>query len=272
MNILVTLDKNYLVPLRTMLGSFFINNRKENIDIYMISDGLSFEDIKELEKFSSKFGANLFKVDFNQNIFDDAPALRYYSKAMYYRLLAASLLPEDLDRILYIDPDVLVINEVIKLYDIDFQDKLFVAASHGDRLGLIDAVNRVRLSNYEAESYFNSGIMMMNLEKMRKEIRKEEIFGYIKKHSKELILPDQDALNALYGHRILEVDDSIWNYDARHFEKYLLESKAEKDLDWIIDNTVFLHFCGKNKPWHKTYLGYFSALYKHYQKLIERIV
>lgn len=272
MNILVTLDKNYLHPLRVMLGSLFINNPGEVFDIYMIADGLDEEDYKSLEDFAAKGNSLIHPVEFDEAIFDGAPASRYYSKAMYYRLLAADLLDQDLDRILYLDPDILVINRVRDLYDIDFGDKLFVAASHGDRMGVIDTVNKIRLSNYKAESYYNSGVMMMNLAQMRKAIKKEEIFQYIEDNARGLLLPDQDALNALYGHEILPMDDSIYNYDTRHFEKHLLQSKAVKDMDWVVANTVFLHFCGRNKPWAKGYLGYFSALYKHYEKLISMYI
>lgn len=272
MNILVTLDKNYLYPLKVMLGSLFINNPGEVFHIYIIGDGLDEKDYLDLDDFASKKSSFIHPVDFDESIFDKAPAIRYYSKAMYYRLLAAELLPKDLDRILYLDPDILVINKIREFYQIDFGQKLFAAASHGDRMGVIDTVNKIRLSNMKADSYFNSGVMMVNLIKTREEIKKEEIFSYIGKNGKELILPDQDALNALYGHKILEVDDSLYNYDTRHFKRHFISSRAVKDMDWVVKNTVFLHFCGRTKPWHKGYLGYFSALYKHYEKLISNYV
>ncbi|MDD7306753.1 MAG: glycosyltransferase family 8 protein [Peptoniphilaceae bacterium] len=268
MNILVTLDKNYLHPLKVMLASMFINNPGQVFDIYVIADGLEDEDFKNLEVFAAKKASFIHRVFFDDRVFDGAKASRYYSKAMYYRLLAAELLPKDLDRILYLDPDILVINEISELYNIDFEGNLFAAASHGDRMGVIDAVNRIRLSNFKADLYFNSGVMMMNLEKMREEIKKEDIFSYIEDNAKGLLLPDQDVLNALYGHKILEIDDSLYNFDTRNFIKDFIASKADKNMDWIIENTVFLHFCGRSKPWHRGYFGYFSALYKHYEKLI----
>lgn len=73
-----------------------------------------------------------------------------------------------------------------------------------------------------------------------------------------MILPDQDILNALYGSMILPVDDSILNYDARQFEEYWLDSQGVKDMDWVMDNTVILHFYGKIKPWQKEYIGFFQ--------------
>ena len=190
---------------------------------------------------------------------------------MYYRLLSAQVLPEKLDRVLYLDPDVLVINPVRPLYDTDLEGNLMAAATHTGLLaGITDPVNRVRLENYEAEAYYNSGVLLMDLEAMRREVRPSDIFDYAREHADILLLPDQDILNGLYGARILGVDDSLWNYDARRFDRYRLVSQGEKDMDWVAEHTAILHFCGKRKPWNRSYQGRFAALYKHYQRLAQR--
>ena len=111
---------------------------------------------------------------------------------------------------------------------------------------------------------------MMNLELIRREVDPADIFDYVEKHHHALILPDQDVLNSLYGTRILPLNESIWNYDARRFDTYRLASQGEADMDWVMQNTVCLHFCGKKKPWKPSYRGRFSALYKHYQSLVTR--
>ena len=89
----------------------------------------------------------------------------------------------------------------------------------------------------------------------------------MERHARELVLPDQDVLNALYGERTLELDDAVWNYDARNFNTYLLRSGGECGLDWVLGHTAILHFCGKTKPWQPGYLHRFGALYKHYIQL-----
>ena len=94
----------------------------------------------------------------------------------------------------------------------------------------------------------------------------------MKEHAKELLFPDQDALNAMYGRRILEIDDSIWNYDARNYNNYLLRSAGVCDMDWVMENTAVLHFCGRAKPWQKGYIRRFGILYKHYMALTAKAV
>ena len=110
----------------------------------------------------------------------------------------------------------------------------------------------------------------MDLDRGRQEIKASEIFNYTREYAKELLLPDQDILNAMYGRRTLEIDDSIWNYDARNYNTYLLRSGGICDMDWVMRNTAILHFCGKSKPWQKGYIHRFGILYKHYENLTEQ--
>ena len=270
MNILVTLDRNYLQPLRVMLGSLYLNNPGETFEIYLVGDGLQAEDWADLERLCARRGA-LHPVTVPEDLFAAAPVVRYYSRAMYYRLLAAQLLPAELDRVLYLDPDILVINPLRPLYDTNLEGKLMAASVHRGLTDISSRVNRLRLDTPEAEGYFNSGVLVMDLAAMRRRMDPAEIFAYARDHADVLILPDQDILNGLYSTELDPVEERLWNYDARRFDRYQLSSQGEMDMDWVMDHTAVLHFCGKRKPWHKSARGRFSALYKHYQRLLTRL-
>ena len=97
MNILVTLDRNYLPPLRVMLGSLLRNDPGETFEIYAIGDGLLPEDWTALEELCAGRG-HIHPLEVPADLFADAPVARYWTRAMYYRLLAAELLPRSLDR------------------------------------------------------------------------------------------------------------------------------------------------------------------------------
>ena len=112
--------------------------------------------------------------------------------------------------------------------------------------------------------------MLEDLDAGRRQIRPQENFQYAREHKKELVLPDQDIFNALYGNKTLPLDDMIWNYDARNFSTYLLWSGGTCTLDWVMQNTAVLHFCGKAKPWQAGYFRRFGVLYKHYVQLTRR--
>jgi len=270
MNILFTLDRNYLTPLRVTLTSLFINNPNEAFDIYIAADGFTQEDHSSIHSLCARFHAAYHPVAVEETWFKSAPTLRYYSRAMYYRLLAAKMLPEALERILYLDPDMLVIGSIRPLYETEMGDYLYAACIHKGLVDLSTPVNKIRLSTYETKGYFNSGMLLMNLPRIRETVFPQVIFDYVRENHALLVLPDQDVLNGLYGEHILALDERLWNYDVRRYNEYRISSTGEHALPWVMENTAILHFCGKRKPWHKGSGGRFSALYRHYMQLLKR--
>ncbi|WP_233549524.1 glycosyltransferase family 8 protein [Lysinibacillus yapensis] len=248
-----------------MLKSLFLNNDKESFTIYLMHSSLLKEELSELREFIENQGNLLEIIEIKDDYFSDAPILLHYTKEMYYRLLAFKFLPQDLDRILYLDPDILVINSVSGLYNQDISGHLYAAAYH-DILSIRE-INKVRLNAYDIDAYYNSGVLLMNLELQRKIVDEQEIYNFVQKNGQKLIMPDQDILNALYSQKIKSLDERLYNYDTRYYRYYKLKNNGICDMDYIFENTVILHFCGKKKPWKKKYSGKFHALYKHYEKL-----
>ena len=91
----------------------------------------------------------------------------------------------------------------------------------------------------------------MDLDAARRFIDPAALFAFTRKHAQELLFPDQDLLNMLYGERVLALDDAVWNYDARNYSNYYLRSGGDCDMDWVFTHTAVLHFCGKAKPWKR---------------------
>jgi lipopolysaccharide biosynthesis glycosyltransferase len=267
MNILVTLDANYLKPLKTMLKSLFLNNPNEIFNIFLLHSRLRDEEVEGVKAYAKAHGSRVNNLKISDESFNEAPVLFHYTREMYFRLLAYKLLPEDLDRILYLDPDILVINPIRKLYDSDFDDYFYAAAYHD--IVSIKEINKVRLYPYKIDAYYNSGVLLMNLELLRKEADEREIYRFIEENRQKLVMPDQDILNAIYAKKIKDLDEKLYNYDTRYYNYYIFASNGKYDMGEIINKTVILHFCGKKKPWQKRYSGKFHSLYKHYEKLAE---
>lgn len=263
MNILVTLNSNYIKPLKVMLKSLFLNNAEDKFCIYVMHSRLSDDEVADIQNFVAANGSSSKIIRIDDKVFENAPVIFHYPREMYYRLLAFKFLPPELDRILYLDPDILVLNPVKELYYTDMGDYLYAAAYH-DVIS-IKEINRLRLNPYEIEAYYNSGVLLINLELQRELVDENLIFEFVEKNKAKLIMPDQDVLNALYSKKIKSLDEKLYNYDSRYYGIYKLKSKW--DMDMVINKTVFLHFCGKKKPWKKDYSGRFHALYKHYEKL-----
>lgn len=267
-SLLTTLDQNYLPQLQILLTSLSFNNPNDTFSIFLLHGGISEDALVPIQRQCDKYGYSFLSVRVDDDLFEGAPVTQQYPKEMYYRLLAPYLLPKPTKRILYLDPDILVINPLRPLWETKLEGNLFAAAAHTGKTELANNVNQLRLGTNRA--YYNSGVLLMDLEVGRQQIDPQALFRYVEQHRWELILPDQDIMNALYSEQILPIDDGIWNYDARNYSNYLLRSGGIYDTQWVMAHTSILHFCGKQKPWKKNYMYRFGVLYQHYMQLTRR--
>lgn len=262
LHILVTFDENYILPFKTMVKSLVISQLEIGIKIWLIYENMEDQLVKNIEEYCRDYGSNFEAIEVPNQYFKDVKVTNRYPKAMYYRLLAADLLPDYLNRIIYLDPDTLIINSLKDLWETDLGENTFAAASHTGIGDLAENVHKIRLSTDHV--FFNTGIILMDLDKARKLVNKKDVFQACENLDWEHVFPDQDLFNILYGNHTLQISDDLWNYDARFYAMYLLRSGGDHDLDWVMKNTSILHFCGKNKPWQEKGYNYFSSLYKHF--------
>ncbi|MDT2756193.1 glycosyltransferase family 8 protein [Enterococcus asini] len=265
--LLFTLDEGYIRPLKVALLSIYENNPYQSFRIWLVHERISSESLASLRVFAEDLAFEFQVVKVDGSNWESAPTVARYPKEMYFRLLAGEILPEEITKVLYLDPDILVINSLEELWNLDIENYLIAAATHIGLLDVATPLNKVRLDLDHA--YYNSGIMLLNLEQAREKVKWTDISQVIQKYNHYLLLPDQDILNYLYGKYAITIPEEKWNYDARMYTKYLARSLNKKDIHWVMDNTSILHFCGKPKPWDKKHDNRFTALYASYQKRAE---
>ena len=165
MNLLVTLDRNYVPQLNVMLFSALQSDPAAFFDVYILHDeGLSASDLTATRALlGQRGGLHLIRVD--ESGLTDAPTSDRYPKAIYYRIFAAKYLPHTLDRVLYLDPDLIVRKSLRTLYELPMDAAFFAAASH--IRAFLHRFNELRLGMGEDDPYINSGVMLMNLEALR---------------------------------------------------------------------------------------------------------
>ncbi len=270
-NFLFSIDDSYLEQLKTTLLSIKTASKEgETIHAYVMVKK-TLHKMTELSVFCQKQGILYHPILVNPHDFKEAPVSERYPDTIYYRLLAHEYLPEDLQTILYLDADILCLNNWKSVFEFDLGNNLYGACSHAKLTNLTNVINKVRLKSYESEGYFNSGVLLMNLPMIRKKVKRADIYQFISENTFNLLLPDQDVLNALYGDRIVSLPDEKYNYDVRKKTTYELISKGKWTLDWVIGETVFLHFCGKEKPWDPNYTGRFASLYKYFANQARKV-
>ena len=236
-------DTNYLPYLSCAISSLSEHaSGSEHYNIHILTTDFSAEALSETKKL---IGSNITVTvhDLSEKIAsikaELAVRLRdYYSDSIYYRIFIPNMFPK-LEKAVYLDADIILNDDVANLYDIDLGDNLIGAVTDESVVGIpvfCDYVKR-QIGLERASDYFNSGVLLMNLDAMR-EIGLEEKFVYLlKTFNFDTVAPDQDYLNLLCHGRV--------HYLDRGWNKHPIAGNeiAREDLH-------LMHYNMFNKPWH----------------------
>ena len=264
MNLLLSADRNYCSVLLDCLWSVAECGHADVYDVYILCSDFD-QDEKNLIKRNVQDSIHCHFVSVPQDLFVGFPASKRYPLQIYYRLAAPLFLPADLNRILYLDADITVINSLIPLYQSSFDGNWFMACTHTAKF--LTRANRVRLGIKADEDvpYINTGVMMMDLVQLREYLNMDDIRQYVERKQHSLILPDQDILTALYGRKVKLMDSLRYNLSDRTLAIYNADPSHQKiDLSWVRKNGVIIHYFGRNKPWNHHYSGILDVFYREY--------
>ncbi|MDD4353469.1 MAG: glycosyltransferase family 8 protein [Candidatus Nanoarchaeia archaeon] len=194
----------------SIISMFLNSNIKPKIHIIHNK----FTDKKKL-----KLAEKLFKTKFKYYLTDDKlfyglPVLGGYSS--YYRILIPELLPKNIDKILYLDCDTIVENDLTGLFSMDLAKHALAAVEDVVTLKSDFKNLKKRLKIPKDKSYFNSGVMMFNLDFMRENNSAKKIISFLHKNVDKIVMHDQDGLNAIlfnYWIKLPETYNYIINVD-----------------------------------------------------------
>lgn len=265
LNLLFSLDRNYLDIFFGCLYSIIKNGGKHHYHVYILHSDLKEPDVKQIQTLFPMVRFSFLFVD--PKLFEGFPQSDRYPLQIYYRLAAPLLIQEEIDRILYLDGDTIILNPLDELYNQDFEGNYIAACSHTGYI--LDSFNQIRLKMDEMVSYINSGVMLYNMPLVKKHFSIQKIQEFARANEYRLFLPDQDIITALYGHKIKELDFLKYNLGEKGLRHNNISPLKETiSLNWIEKNTVIIHYYGKNKPWKENYYGYLDYFYK---KIVQQI-
>ena len=261
MNILVTVDDNYVRPLRVMLDSFFRWNAKEKVTVYLFYAKVNTENRRLLADQIHVYGAAFEAVEIQDDFFADAPVLRYFPREMYFRLLCAQYMPKTEKRVLYLDPDMLIFAPLHQLYHMDLHGKTIGAVPDFAVENLMpECMQKIGLK--KGKRYVNSGMLLIDLVRMREVFSMEKAKKILEASGNVFSFPDQDLIN-LYFQDDIRYLKRTYNYNcgygsAKEFVRYLLQFPKKVP--------VIAHYMGETKPWTPQYYGKYGRLYYRYLK------
>lgn len=276
MDIVTCTDINYVMPCGVMLYSICVNNNGSSISFHVIIDSSVKEEHKEsLKKVISQFSNYKKTIHFyiidgekfnNLPRLDESNPKDYITKATYYSLFIPALLPKEIDKVLYLDCDIIVRDSLDFIWNTDIKSKS-VAVVPDVAEGIIDKYNRLRYP--QSKGYFNSGVVLINLKKWRDEDKLSVFILFMEQHPDRIKLHDQDVMNSFFYNDKVTLpikynfqEGFLWKemfYDYWKYEKQVLDARRDP---------IILHFTD-SKPWIEGCEHPFKEEFFKYQRKTE---
>ena len=245
MNIATALNRKYVKYACVMLTSLLMNQSGIDIHVFILHSDLTWQDKEQLKTLAEGYNHSIHFLMINKNNFPAGlPTTKTWSLEAYYRLMLLDILPPDVEKILYLDVDMIINKSIKELYDTDFGDSLFcVCPDMSVHFPVSDIRDQVFKDYIEQGfTYFNSGMMLWNVEKLRGKYCFKDYMDLAESLNYQMKAPDQDLLNLMHYKQVKFLDE--YRYDL--FSKIAYDSGIRYEN--ACKETTIIHYAGM-KPW-----------------------
>ena len=268
-NIVLASDDNYAQHVAVLAASV-LSNTKAKVNIHLLSDAVSKERLTLINNTVQSRGSTLRVYDMSSyDCFDNLFTSGHISKAAYFRLDIANILPEEVNKVIYMDVDLLVLQDIAELWQYDLQGRPLAAVpDYGIMASKRLMKQKQNVIGLPMDSlYFNSGVVIMDLEQWRKHGYAKQVIelaaaGNLPHH-------DQDALNKVFmgNWTALPLKWNVIPPVFNLFSKILLNGDLRKNAIAARKDKAILHFAGRYKPWEfDLHRGFNDAYYFYLHK------
>ena len=257
-------DDKYVQHLAVTIASILYNAKGDEYHFHILDGGISRKNKKRIEDLRSIKGFDVEFMPVNYDEFKDCPItgyVDYISKPTYFRFKIPSML-KDVDKVLYLDCDIVVLKDIAELFGTDMDGKCMGAIPdtanhwHKARISLGDK-NRL---------YCNAGILLINNKRCRELGVEDRLFSYARNPEQKITFQDQDVINIVLADEIKYLPIK-WNvmHDALCTSNPYPELPVEHD--YAVKNPHIVHFTNPQKPWNSRCKNpYRKSYYKFLKK------
>ncbi len=273
MNIVYTSDDNFVPQISAGMASVMENNRNSSVHFYIMSKGITDDHKKMLRSFTALYGQkiDIIELPSMEQLCGRKIDTGGWNDIVLSRLFLDSLLPEEVDKVLYLDGDTIVRKDIHTFYSTDLSEYVLAAAveptvpkDRKEVLGLSADAN-----------YYNAGVLLINLRLWKERDTGHRILQYFEDHGGQLFANDQDAINGCLHDEILSVSFTYnfcntYCFYAYHAVNRWMNSslRVPKDVyKAICKDPAIVHFLGEERPWRYGSRHRFGAdFFKYYKK------
>ena len=253
-----------------MCSLFDKNRDMKQITVYVLSLGLSEENREKLQTIAEAYGRELVILELGdiRKRFDFEVDTGGYDISIMGRLFMGEMLPESVKRVLYLDCDTVVVRSLKKMWKEDLGDAVLGAVMEPT---IYEAVKE-SIDLGKDDGYYNSGMLLVDLERWRKENVQEKLMSFLKEKGGALFASDQDLLNgALKGkiHTLMPEWNFFPNYRYFSYKTLVEHSSAygavsKEALKHAKKHPAIIHYMGDERPWIRGNLNHYRRAYEKY--------
>lgn len=247
-NVCIACDDNYSRYAAVVAASILKNAQQDDeLKFYILDGGISDENKDKMRGLKSIKNCEFNFVKIDNSLFEDYMKVKthgYISLPTFYRLKAASLMPE-VDRIIYFDCDMVVNSSLKDLFNSDLGEFA---------IGGVSDIKKTMVRRNP--TYVNAGMLVMDLKRIREENIEQQFLDWTREHFDEIKVGDQQIINEVLKGKI-QLLPLKWNVQSSNFTN---RSSYE-----VRPNVI--HYVGNQKPWKFGNWNYFKWFYREYAKL-----
>ena len=255
MNIVYTLNDKFVPQVAAGICSVCENNKDfDSISFYIISKEITKKNKQLFTELVESYKRSIYIIelgDINQYIdfeFDTTG----WNSIVLARLVLDKLLPQYLEKILYLDGDTIVRNNLKELWNTNVDEYILAASIEPT----VDKNRKINLG-LEKYPYYNAGVLLINLKKWKEENVGKVILDYYKANNGKLFANDQDAINGALKGKIFTLFPKYNFYNIFYQYTYKFLNKLMKPIPYIskqefdkcVKNPCIIHYLGEERPW-----------------------
>lgn len=276
MNILYIINDAFISQAGASICSVCENNKNAGrITFFILTNGMLSKNRKKLKKLAERYGRvlSIYDIEMGDDIdcyFDFEYDTKGWNKIIIVRLLIGSLLPAEVERVLYLDADTIVRGSLLPLWGLDMKDKIV-----GMSCELTVDQQRKKALGLDGFLYYNSGVILVNLVQWRKQDVQGRILRYCKKNGEHLFAYDQDAINAVLKGEIHTIPlkynycNTYYLYPTRFLCRLAARhgSSVSRICKECREEPVIIHYLGEDRPWRKGNTHRYQDDYQKYRSM-----
>lgn len=257
--IVASSDENYAAPLAVMFVSLLTNcTAPQRVRLFCIDGGIAEATKAAMQQEVQRAGGE--PIDFMQldaSRYAELPTVKHVTASAYYRISIPELFDDSVSRVLYLDCDMIVKGDVAELWNMD------IAGCH---LGAVENLSghTHRKLGIPKEEYFNSGMLLINLDLWRRDRIPDAVFRFKVENPDRMALNDQCALNGVL-HRKWKRLPLRWNHQKGlyHGQKKLRGYDPSEIREALL-NPGIIHYVTDDKPWNRLRFHPLAGEYDRY--------